>query len=108
MSSTRDRIQYSRATRDQESSESLLSDEEVHVQQPEKRAKPWRRVLMTLTYISGTLLACFLTGLTGFYWNHDLDGVCARHTSEYCGFFSLHLKKITDNSSSFGGNGYLP
>lgn len=108
MSSTRDRIQYSRATTDQESSESLLSSEELHVRQPGKRAKPWRRVLMTLTYILGTLLACFLTGLTGFYWNHDLDGVCARHTSEYCGFFSLHSKTIADKSSSFGGNGYLP
>lgn len=107
MSNIRDKMQYSRANTDQESSENLLSDEELHVRQPEKKIKPWRQALMLLPYILGTLFACFFTGLAGFYWNHDLDSVCASHTSEYCEFSFLCLEKLADKSSPCGGNAYL-
>lgn len=84
MSSIRDKVEYSRANSDHDSSESLLSDEERHVRQPERRPTFWRRVLRLLPYILGTLLACFFAGLVGFFMRHDVDGVCASHTSQHC------------------------
>ena len=86
MSSFRDKVKYSRANSDQDSSENLLSDEERHVRQPEPETCRtfWQRVLRLLPYILGTLLACFFAGLAGFFMRHDLDGVCASHTSQHC------------------------
>lgn len=85
MSSIGEEVKYSRANSDQDSTEHLLSDEERHVRQPpECRTTFWRRVLKLMPYILGTLLACFFAGIAGFFLRHDLDGVCAAHTSQHC------------------------
>lgn len=78
------KTKYSRANTEQESSENLLSDEELHVRQPGKSGKKLRRTLMVSLYAIGTILACFVTGMVGYNWQRDLDGDCTNHISEYC------------------------
>ena len=80
------KTKYSRANTEQESSENLLSNEELHVRQPEKSGEKLRRTLMISFYVIGTLLACFVTGMVGYNWQRDLDGICTSHISEYCKF----------------------
>lgn len=87
MSSIHDKMQYTRANSERESRESLLSDEELHLRQPERKNK-WRRLLFP-SYILGTLLACFFAGLVGYSWQHDTDSLCTNHISEYCELLQL-------------------
>ena len=106
------KMRYSKANTDQESSENLLSDEELHVRQPEKSGEKLRRTLMISFYAIGTILACFVTGMVGYNWQHDLDGVCTNHISEYCKSMDvLLLSQDIDGltlSSSSGEQGHLP
>ena len=93
------KTKYSRANTEQESSENLLSDEELHVRQPEKSGEKLRRTLMISFYAIGTLLACFVTGMVGYNWQRDLDGICTDHISEFCKFCYVSPRSQWPNHS---------
>lgn len=88
-------MQYTKANteQDSESQENLLSEEESHVQQPEKAKKKWRQGFLMLLYMIGTALACLAAGLVGYNWDRDMNGVCIRHISEPCKTFSRSASK---------------
>lgn len=89
------KMQYTKANteQDSESQENLLSEEESHVQQPEKAKKKWRQGFLMLLYMIGTALACLAAGLVGYNWDRDMNGVCIRHISEPCKTFSRSASK---------------
>lgn len=89
------KTKYSRANTEQESSENLLSDEELHVRQPGKSGNKLHRTLMISFYAIGTILACFVTGMVGYNWQRDLDGVCTNHISEYCKSYYVSPGSVT-------------